>query len=207
MGGISSRDAREWLCDGKAFVTNDRALVGDAMLGWDFDHLSRHLPADQLYDVFLVRERLVMSHSVRYSTHNLQGTGSGATSSDEGAFAQAPIRFMRFAEFLELSAERERRGEGPRLYLGLDLLRFKDKQDSTGTRGAIGERLLAECGASEQSAVSKGSMFGLACLRAMQTAGELPALASMHLFVGSAATLCMAARPSLHLCPPSVAAR
>jgi hypothetical protein len=149
-------------------------MLGD-MLRWDFDYLRAQLPRDKRFDVFHVHERLVMSHSVRYSsvTSESQQELSKTSPPAHGRFARSAVTFMTFGEFMAASARRERADDGPRPYLGLDLLRRTTKEEDL-LQAALGPQLRADL-----------STFQMDVLRA----AELPALSSMHLFVGMHGTV------------------
>ena len=181
---------------GTAFVVQSPALVGDRMLRWDFDYLAKHLPPNQPFNVFLVRSRLVMSHSLRYSKFSVATNAAAGTSSPQpdssasghdDAFAPSAVQFLCFRDFVAESTRREAEGKGMRPYLGVDLLGHSSKQDSQGKHGPIGERCLQDF-----------ATFGHERLRAMHQRGELPLVSSIHLFVGSAATLCTYIHNCMH---------
>ena len=180
-GGIDSETAKEWLRNGRAFVTRDRALIGQRLQCWDFEHLARHLPLDKRFGVYVVKERLVMSHSLRYSKLKLAPDGSviGAPPvdkcGDRGMFAHSAVRYLTFREFADASAECEHDQHAVgRPYLGIDIFKRANKQDVKGSFGPLGTQLLDEL-----------STFAWPRLEAMERRGELPILSSFHLFAGS----------------------
>lgn len=177
--GLLGDTAKTWLREGNAFVTSAAALIGGAspLLQWGFDHLAKHLPPSQRHDVYHVADRLVMSHSIRYSaTHD--AAGGIAASDGDGRFATSAVSFLTFRDFVAASRQREVAGEGAKPYLGLDVFRRKAKDDTDGAVGPIGESLASELRTLSWSTLDK-----------LAVSNELPVLASAHLFVGSAATL------------------
>ena len=130
--------ARKYLRDGEAFVCSAPTIVGE-LLGWDFEHLARPLPPASRYGVHRVRERLVMSHSVRYSGGQLP-----VANDVNQPFSQTEVSFMTFKEFLEATDRFERTRVGGRPYLGLDLLRRSSKQQEGYETQNLGEQLTAE---------------------------------------------------------------
>jgi len=192
-GGLRSPRALSWLREGRAFVTSGEALLGGAspLLQWDFDHLSAQLPPARKFGLYLVHERLVMSHSIRYNpvwaSDGSSGSGCPAAGS-EGActqFKTSEVLFLPFREFVARGehAWAQPAGFGVRPYLGLDLFRRTAKAEPSAAALAkpaeIGEALRREL-----------STFSFDVLDRMAADGELPPLMSMHLFVGGAATLC-----------------
>ena len=174
-GGLSSSKAKRWLREGQAFVASAHSIVGERMLSWDFEHLRRHLPPSQKFDVFFVHDRLVMSHSTRYGSGAAPAASPDYTSASADAVrsAKSDVSALTFADFLAASERRAAGGAGGRPYLGCDLLRRANKQQAHPSAGPIGDRLLADL-----------KTFGFAAMEAI----GLPVMTSMHLFVGSSHT-------------------
>ena len=198
--GVGSDVALSWLREGQAFVTSDHALIGERLLRWDFEHLLESLPPRERFGVYMVKERLCMSHSLRGGLFQAaedgavigtpQGSGDGAPS--RGGLEHSAVRYLTFAAFLEASAEHERADDGRRPYLGIDLFRRESKRDAKGSFGPIGEALRAEL---EGSPVWSR-------LQAMARRQQLPVCSSVHLFVGGRAIvyhLHYDHNPNLHL--------
>ena len=167
---VSAR-AQRCLREGEAFVAPTAQLLGK-MLDWDLDHLQRRLPADIKWGVHMVREKLVMSHSVRYGGAQ-QPTGPPA---DE-RFEKSATRVFTFSEFVELATKRDSNpsSEG-RPYLGIDVFKRSGKQDVAGHHGSIGQALLSEFTSAPLHAT----------LTSLHSSGKLPLLSSIHLFIGMA---------------------
>ena len=110
---VTTAAALSWLREGRAFVTSDRALIGERLLRWDFEHLLASLPPCERYGVYMVKERLCMSHSLRGGRFQAaedgtvlgtpQASGDGASSS---GLEHSAVRYLTFAAFLEEIARR-----------------------------------------------------------------------------------------------------
>ena len=197
---------KKMLSGGEAFVAPASSVVGEDMLRWDFEYLREHLPPAQRYDVFYVRDRLVMSHSLRYSGGDIPGAtsggcgevvggggeGGGGEGGGEGdaasalglagdaPFAQSKVSFMTFADFLAASEAARAAGEGA-------------AADAGGERPYLGLDLLkrsskldadGRLGAIGEALSADVHKFDFAALRGW----GFPVISAMHLFVGSEAT-------------------
>lgn len=198
VSSLSSVKAiKKMLLDGKAFAAPAKDIVGAGMLRWDFDYLLKNLPTEQKFDVFYVRDRLVMSHSIRYGDAATAAGSAAAASSAAGAtgtcggdtapFAQSELAALTFAEFLAASkgasmaaskAASTDGGEGSTRpagtpYLGLDVFKRTSKQDQAGRHGPIGDTLVKDMLQFDFCALMDWSF---------------PVISAMHLFVGTAGT-------------------
>ena len=152
---------QQWLKDGQAFSAPARSIVGDEMGGWDFEHLAKHLPAEQKFNCF-----------------NASGGSEGGKDKDVrddiARFAQSEAEPLTFADFLSAVEKRGELGEGGRPHLNFDLLRRASKEDKDGAYGPIGETLLAEL-----------RTFGFEALAKV----GWPVISSMDLFIGCSAAV------------------
>lgn len=137
--------------EGVAFVATAQDVVGVHLIKWDFDHLLANLPRDQRYGVHHVQQRLVMSHSLRYSDGN--APSQSTTAPHDERFARSRVSFQTFRDFLAATEEFERTRDGGRPYLGMDLLSRASKQQENMTCGPSASagcwrrswRLLSRC--------------------------------------------------------------
>eukprot|EP00966_Prymnesium_polylepis_P128288 2967097-Prymnesium_polylepis.1 len=170
LSALRSAKAVRWLHEGRPFVTNASAAFGadGSMLRWDFDYLQRHLSTT--CSVHLVNEKLLMSHSTRYSGEKFAVSSS--------SFPQSSIMTSSFRQYVDAAQRRVRDGSGPRPYAGADLFKRAHKGDAAGRDCVLSACLLADL-----SVLQRGT------LEAMHSRSELPLLSSIHLFVGIAETL------------------
>ena len=176
LKALLGAEAKTWLREGKAFVTNASELFGPdgSMLRWDFEYLLQHLPTTTKYGVHIVREKLLMSHSMRYETCD-ENLKSASASDDE--FPRSASTLLTFREYIAATKRRIREGAGARPYLGIDVFKREHKGDVEGTCRALGPTLRDDLDVLKRP------------LEAMQAHGELPILSAIHLFVGIAETL------------------
>jgi len=163
LDSFTSSKARAFLRKGQAFVAPASSTIGE-MVRWDFEHLARHLPPTQRFDVFKVVDRLVMSHSLRYGV---------PASADGGSFERSAVSALTFAEFLAATEAYEATRSGGRPYLGVDLLRRATKRQKDLALGQVGSSLAAELRTFRMGDLERAGM---------------PPMSAIHLFVGSRAT-------------------
>jgi hypothetical protein len=128
--------------------------------------------------------------------------GSTQALAEQKDFKPVERTMMRFDEFVQATKEHVSRakagaaGEPP--YLTTDLL-WRNSMDDNGNIQNIGEQLKADL---------MGGGINFLALKSMMDAHQLPLMKQVHLFIGSARTLCTCPPPHAQLlmpnssCPP-----
>lgn len=194
--GLSSAEAVAALRDGEAFVSVADDLIDgpkSPLLDWDLEYLRRNMPKLATWVVYnRGTDKIVMSHTNRYMTASeldaLDAEGMDHAP-DEKRFKPVRKAMMTIDEFVKATEKHARAvadgsvqpGRDPP-YLGADMLLRQKFDDRDGVQD-IGWRLRSDI----------NRLVRCPALNRLIDAGKLPPLNQLHLFVGSACTLC--ARP------------
>lgn len=178
LDSITSARAQQFLCEGQALVAPAHGLLGRELLKWDWQYLSKHLPAGEKYGVMLDEgsRKIVMSHSARNGERQIDRE-SGADPGEDQPLPFSDQTRMSFQEF-EKDARRYRQsGEGKMPYFGLHVL-WRLKETDNGFLGKIDQQMTDDVFA-----------VNFKIMKEWQETNQLPLVQRFYVFAGLGGTL------------------